>query len=211
VVALARGTWEGRPLDDECLRAVIAGETELGAPAKVAIDAPFGWPEPFVAAVSAHQAFGAWPAGGTRRLALRRTDERVHASLGKRPLSVSTDRIAYCAMRAAGLIEDHARDGSGLLVEAYPAAALQVWIGRSRYKGDEGRARRAEIVDALGFDVDRDTCIASDDALDAFVCALVARAAMRGMTIGAGPEDVRLARTEGWIHVPCPGSLQRLR
>ena len=41
-----------------------------------------------------------------------------------------------------------------------------------------------------------------DDGLDAFVCAVVARAALAGQTIHPGPEHLDVARREGWIHVP---------
>lgn len=53
-------------------------------------------------------------------------------------------------------------------------------------------------------------CRAYDDALDAVVCALLARAASLGLT--AGPPDNFAARaaTEGWIHLPPAGSLGRL-
>jgi predicted RNase H-like nuclease len=45
-------------------------------------------------------------------------------------------------------------------------------------------------------------CSQSDDAFDAVVCALIARAVHRGLT--AGPPDhlsIRAA-AEGWIHLP---------
>jgi hypothetical protein len=51
---------------------------------------------------------------------------------GQLPLSVSTDRIAYPAMRIARLLgavagEPVDRTGAGRIVEGYPAAALRVW------------------------------------------------------------------------------------
>ena len=50
---------------------------------------------------------------------------------GAEPLSVSSDRIAICAMRCAELLVELAGDGQlertggGLVAEVYPAAALR--------------------------------------------------------------------------------------
>jgi hypothetical protein len=44
-----------------------------------------------------------------------------------------------------------------------------------------------------------------DHGLDAFVCALVARAALAGLTTGPARGQVDVARREGWIHVPTAG------
>jgi hypothetical protein len=75
------------------------------------------------------------------------------------------------------------------------------------------------LVDALFFGLGerfsisepwRAACIESDDRLDAVVCALVARAAERGKTVPPTDEQSRLARIEGWIHLPEPGSLSEL-
>jgi len=71
--------------------------------AKAAIDAPFGWPEPFVDAVVAHQRGQGWPSGMDNPRApfeRRATDRFVHDRCGKTPFSVSADKIA-----ALGLTE----------------------------------------------------------------------------------------------------------
>jgi len=113
------------------------------------------------------------------------------------------------------------RDGSGRLVETYPAAALRRWglLGRRgpRYKAGRAadrageRAERARMLDALrdegeGWLVVDDECavraLESDHVLDAMVCALVAVAARHGATAPAPPEDRERAVREGWIHVP---------
>lgn len=205
-------------LDDATLRSAIrAGH------AKVGIDAPFGWPEPFVAAIRGDR----WPDVEPRALAYRETDRVVHGRAGKLPLSVSTDRIAYCAFRCARLLSglDAPRDGTGLAVEAYPDAALRCWLPTSfarrpapTYKGEPGSARREELIDVLlaglddRFDIGtwRDDCVRSDDCLDALLCALVARAAERGLTVLPTDEHAASARVEGWIHLPEPGSLAAL-
>jgi predicted nuclease with RNAse H fold len=188
---------------------------------KTGIDAPFGWPEPFVRALAESR----WPGPGESRKALERraTDRLIHRWTGKLPMSVSTDRIAYCAMRCAALIDGEPRDGSGKVVEAYPDASLRCWLAKpwpnQTYKRVAGSMRRAEIVKALrdglgerfdwnGFE---QTCVASDDCLDALVCALVARAAEQRLTRSPKlAEHRRLALFEGWIHLPRSDSLPEL-
>jgi hypothetical protein len=51
---------------------------ESDKPAKVAIDAPFGWPAPFVSAVTEHAAGAAWAERATPELRLRTTDLARH-------------------------------------------------------------------------------------------------------------------------------------
>jgi hypothetical protein len=52
--------------------------------------------------------------------------------------------------------------------------------------------------------------VASDDCLDALLAALIARAAVRGLTVRPAPDDLELAREEGWIALPLADSLARL-
>ena len=52
--------------------------------------------------------------------------------------------------------------------------------------------------------------MASDDALDAVLCALIARAAALGLTVPPPDQDRERARAEGWIHLPRRGSLGEL-
>lgn len=105
---------------------------EAQAPTKVAIDAPFGWPTPFIAALNAFTTSGIWSTGSDRRpLLLRNTDLAVKEETGVDPLSVSSNLLAICAMRCAELLVQLAGDGDldrtggGLAVEVYPAAALR--------------------------------------------------------------------------------------
>jgi predicted nuclease with RNAse H fold len=81
------------PLDDEAILRMIADY----APTKVAIDAPFGWPDAFVAAVVAWHADDRWPVADTPELRLRLTDRVVIREAQQQPLSVSSDRIAVTA------------------------------------------------------------------------------------------------------------------
>ena len=88
---------------------------------RIAIDAPFGWPTEFVRAVKSWQTKATWPLGldpeeAQLPLVLRSTDRDVWrgrplvagadtwTGTGRRPLSVSTDRIAFAAMRCARLL-----------------------------------------------------------------------------------------------------------
>lgn len=226
VRALARGTFQGDKLDDNTLLGILEQAD------KAAIDAPFGWPDPFIRALNSEQ--GEWPlAPDEPRAPLERrtTDDLVYRHTGKLPLSVTTDRIAYCAMRCASILGvlNSAKDGSGSVVEAYPDAALRCWLPalftdtRQSYKTKnniDARQRRetllTALLDELGdtfkiSDRQRSDIASSDDCLDALVCALVACAAAKNRTtLPETPEHHDLARVEGWIHLPQPDSLRHL-
>jgi hypothetical protein len=198
-------------------------------PSKVGIDAPFGWPTPFVEAVSSYTSAGAWPGSDRSPLTLRTTDRVVWAEAGGRPpLSVSSDRIAACAMRCAWLLSRWAeeqpldRTGAGLFVEVYPAPALRRWgLATGSYKGKretEVEVRKT-LVEALSrecsgwFDLDNETLTtlyASDDALDAVVCAVIARVVGAELAPPIPAEHLEVARLEGWIHLPPQEPLREL-
>lgn len=204
-----------RAFDDDALL------DEMGEADWIGIDAPFGWPDGFRAAIGAWAEDGRWPMpspderdGAVDRLRFRLTDrevrDRVPAPGGRRlsPLSVSADRIAFCAWRAAWLLTAHAdKTGRPLdrvgvpgeshgVVETYPAGALELWgVERRGYKArgsgahDAALARRREMLAAISgslgegvLSIDADACVATDHAFDAFVCTLVARAAAIGET-----------------------------
>jgi hypothetical protein len=205
----------------------------------VGLDSPLGWPDDFVAAVTAHRMSARWPTFEHRSadriresLRHRTTDLFVRAlDLGSTPLSVSSDLIGVVAMRGAWLQSAWAqrwgglesRDGSGRLVETYPAAALRAWgfLARRgvRYKGggahgarESQREERTRIIDAIEEQSEpwlhvtsalHDAAIDSDHELDALVSALVALAARANVTYSVPVESKEAARREGWIHVPC--------
>ncbi len=225
------------PSDDQLHARIAAGcgDEELRQMAhgcaKVAIDAPFGWPDPFVDALVAHRAADAWPAPDDEppevfRASLSfRTTDRVTMHT-RRPLSVSTDRLGVTAMRCAHLLhrwsaqgETVDRTGRGRFVEVYPAAALVRWgLSASGYKGGDRvtalATLSAQVIDCVDGLVlsrkDRELCGTVDDALDSLLAALVGRAAMLGLTDGPPPAAAERARTEGWIHLPVRGSLRFL-
>jgi predicted nuclease with RNAse H fold len=226
----ARATLAGDHFiaDDDGLVALV-GEHDV-----VGLDAPLGWPDNFVAAVSSHHHFEPWPLEPSvtprETLRLRRTDLFVRSlGLGSTPLSVSSDLIGVVAMRAASLQSawalggpDEPRDGSGRLVETYPAVALRRWgliePRGVRYKGGPKELRgaqretRREMLTRMGaksgqwLDVDdglAEAALNSDHLFDALICTLVALAAKGGVTSPPPTKaDRESARREGWIHVP---------
>lgn len=205
------------PSEGHCPSAEPQG-ADVGHVTKVGIDAPFGWPDDFVNFVVA-QHRGELGTGrrlddidNRRPLAYRLTDRVVIENGWGRPLSVSADQIAHVAFRAAGLIADLgvADRVNGYAVEAYPAAALKRWGLTSRgYKGVANRTRLGELTEALveaapwlELGTHRDRVIHDDNAFDAVITALIARAAAVGKTCAPNPGDRVLAGREGWIHVP---------
>jgi predicted nuclease with RNAse H fold len=191
----------------------------------VGVDAPLGWPVAFVEAVAAHRRFRPWPGGGDRStLTHRDTDRAIRRHGIRAALSVSADKLGSVAMRCALLQRRWAdevwgrpagRDGSGPLVETYPAAALAAWrIDYTGYKNrrDEASARsvRTQVVSEFDAYVSswldlgpvRAQCVASDHVLDALVSALVAIAARTRATYLPVDSELDAALVEGWIHVP---------
>jgi predicted nuclease with RNAse H fold len=189
------------------------------------IDAPFGWPVPFVEMLCDNSGTLAkpWNTETKNELRFRSTDVRVLELTGKSPLSVSTDLIGVPALRCAGLLTRMGvtdRSGDGRVYETYPSAALNVWRLPSKgYKGPKKRQAREALWAALKqktpwlrlSDEGQESLIVDrDDALDALVAALIARAAKMELTIPPTNEEKLRARTEGWIHVPIERSLQVL-
>jgi hypothetical protein len=194
--------------------------------AQIGLDVPLGWPDEFVSAVSEHHEGRPFGTAGLDRLARRETDRWVHdhPEIRQLPLSVSTDRIAYPAMRMARILgevvgEPVDRSGAGKFVEVYPAAALRVWGLRHRgYKRGADRQVLLDLAAALrrrcpwlaAPDVTWGEVTRSDHAFDALVCALVARARQLGLCHPI-PRHLRAAAArEGWIAVPKVGSLDSL-
>lgn len=200
--------------DDAIVEAALVAEW-------TGIDAPLGWPDDFLAFLSAHRDASLPPVvedpdEWRRRLSFRETDRVVLERTGQRPLSVAANYLGLTAMRAAALQaalaargHDVDRSGHGPLLEVYPAAAMRVWgLPRTRYKDGRPEALGA-LVDALlaaapwldlgAFDA---VCRSSDDALDAVLAALVTRARALGHWHPPPAEFLPIARREGWIVVP---------
>ena len=194
---------------------------------KIGIDAPFGWPNPFVRAIQLYSKATKWPDAEVRQLRYRRTDEVVIKKAHIFPLAVAADRIAVTAMRAARLLtatsasgEAIDRSGTGRFVEAYPAAALSIWRFPAKgYKGPKKKDVLAKLVNEFAnktrawlplTDEVQSRCRESDDCFDALVAALVPRAAAIGCCEPIPSKDLDLAAEEGWIALPLPGSRQKL-
>jgi predicted nuclease with RNAse H fold len=203
--------------DAEIIERVVAAD-------KAGIDCPLGWPEPFVDFLIAHRdgkPVAPNDIAARRTLAYRTTDLVLKAESGVLPLSVAADLIGHTAMRAAGVLSELAargqpvdRSGAGVVIEVYPAAALRFWGHyRPRYKGPGSRTVRGELVTEVFAALpelqieatDLALCRQSDDAFDAVLCALIARAAALGRTRRPDASQAKAAAAEGWIAVPTCG------
>jgi hypothetical protein len=234
---------EGFAFDNEWLAGTASERRREhpGEVTKVGIDDPFGWPVPFLDALAAHRDGPVWPPtekGSTAPFRHRETDRATQARnpSGRWPLSVSSDRIAVPAMRCAAILAEVAgrrgkravaRDGSGLCCEVYPDPALRIWtedseasLGKASYKRTENSGARVALLAAIRAELpiaDPHGLLAmverEDDYLDALLCALVARAVELGLAHAPTPAQNKLARIEGWIHLPSAalGELARPR
>lgn len=194
------------PRDDDALAEQIAGALAAfdPGPQRVAgIDAPLGWPRAFVEAVRGWQESAHPRLRKSESLRLRPTDQFVKAATGHTPMSVSTDRIGSTALLTATLLSrltehrgteilDRASASEGI-AEVYPSAALRCWttaggepLPIAGYKTEpEARALLVEILSEVVACTteQRGAMVARDDALDALLCALVARAVATGNTL----------------------------
>ncbi|WP_104168519.1 DUF429 domain-containing protein [Arthrobacter sp. SX1312] len=190
---------------------------------RLGIDCAFGWPDDFVTFITRHAA-GRRVDGGTeeglawrRRLSYRATDRVTREITGRWPLSVATDRLGLTAMHCAVLLDAIGdalgtpvdRSGGGTAVEVYPAATLRGWGFDTRGYKNDGGVREALLSRLLAQapwlglrSADRHLMISSDDAFDAVIAALAARAHALGRTHPVPPECREQARREGWIALP---------
>lgn len=188
---------------DEDLRTAMANP-DVDA---IGVDVPFGWPDAFVALMKGEPSVASWQEKGSRRLRLRETDIFwADSSLKLTPMSVTMDRIAAPAMRWRLLTSKGVPTNA---MEVYPAAALKCWeLPSQGYKQLEQRPAREKLVDALVAALRMapsehlDVMRSEADALDAFVAAVVARAAALGRTQPPPSDLVEVVAREGWIHVP---------
>jgi predicted nuclease with RNAse H fold len=197
----------------------------------VGIDCPLGWPVHFVEFISSHRhGQVVVPAGEPKKwrraLAWRVTDEDVRGKTKLIPLSVAADRIGHAAMRCAALLAELADDGllvdragTGVVVEVYPAASMRRWdITSTGYKSSNGKpAAPAAAAESLKLNAAwlnlgeyENLCRQSDDALDAVIAALTARAVAMDLASKSDPSQLGAARIEGWIALPDERSLDAL-
>ncbi|MHB8325210.1 MAG: DUF429 domain-containing protein [Candidatus Dormibacteria bacterium] len=209
--------------------AITSGVTDLEFPAliqepadKIGIDVPLGWPTAFVEAMSRHAIGQPFGTACPHDLAYRVTDRELGRKGQGWPLSVSADRIAYPAMRAArllGALGAIDRSGQGRVVEVYPAAALRAWeLPHRGYKGPTNRKTLEAILTALcaktpwlALTADQRAQLTDDDnCADALLAALVAGAAAAHLCEPIPADHLEAAWREGWIAVPLSGSLPGL-
>jgi len=231
------GALVGQPLvgiDREELAAYLAGGDWIG------IDAPFGWPQPMVEAIHGYSSEAPWSEPGKESFRYRASDlhlrELVLEQAGEKfsPLSVASDSLAVTACRTAQLREDgfassgrrFDRAGADRILEVHPRAALLLWglnykgykTGRDASRREAEAAARADLLSVIGSQAPwlrwapgaHQACLDSDDALDALLAALIARAAALGWTTPPPSELLELARLEGWAHLPAPETLPLL-
>ena len=194
------------------------------------IDAPLGWPRPFVDAVQGWTREHTWPDSSDvhaepwrNSMTLRATDVEVHRLMGRRPLSVSSDKIAYAAMRAVHLLAglgaspgDRGRwlvpDGP-TVVEVYPGGTLRaLGFESTGYKRADNTMQRAALARAIGkrwpqvqlpAKLERSELVATEHVFDAWLAAISAWRVSLGATVEPADDlDLDLVRTEGWIHLP---------
>ncbi len=199
---------------------VIAGWITPERPVLLALDAPLGWPAPLGRALSPHAA-GAPLEEAPHALFRRQTDLFIKDRIGRQPLDVGADRIARTAHAALGLLErvrqltgepvplawtadDPARVAA---IEVYPAATLKVnGLPAAGYKQKEQvemrRALLAGLRKLIDLPKDTDLPVANADVLDAAICVLAGADFLAGKTLA--PEDLLLAKKEGWIWVRDP-------
>jgi Protein of unknown function (DUF429) len=168
------------------------------------------------------QLMSGWSPGWASLIALNSASAELTMQLEAGLEAGSADKLGIAAMRCALLQERFARevwagerqprDGSGRLVETYPAATLQVLgLPFRRYKGDgESRSEvRQKIVEGLTRLVDLDdaqaACLADDNVLDAVVAAYVTWLEHEKLTVWPSDEHQDFGLVEGWIHLPCEG------
>jgi len=204
-------------VDDDRLMELEAAVDATG------IDCPFGWPVAFTSLLDRSPAATTlWGPDVRDTLRFRLTDARVRKTIGRWPLSVSSDLIAVPAMRCQLLLRRLGvvdRAGDGRVWEVYPAASLALWGFVSRgYKRRRGVATLEALVDTflarvpwLAVDpLQRRLLAANDDTFDALIASLTARAAALGLTDRPAAHQREVAAREGWIALPLPGSLQQL-
>ena len=183
--------------------------------ALLALDAPLGWPVDLGDALADHRAGDPIDAL-SERLFARATDHEVHARHGRMPLEVGAGWIARTARATLGLL-DEVRQATGqpiplawssdperaAAIEVYPAATL-IAHGHALpgYKVPGSPARAAVVrawPGAVVVPSSLDLVALNTDAFDAIVCVLAGADFLAGAA--RGPDDVALARREGWIWV----------
>lgn len=186
----------------------------------LAIDAPLGWPSPLGDSLVTHQA-GDRLTAPPNDLFRRETDRWVKREIGKQSLDIGADKIARAAWRALDVLNELrtlSRQPIPLAwdpdfgervaaIEVYPAATLKAHgLDSGSYKeaSADGEAARKKLGKALGERAPWLAALSRDsiDVFDAGLCAIAGADFLDGLA--PPPEDIQLARKEGWIWVKAP-------
>ncbi|MCP1674037.1 hypothetical protein J2T57_001136 [Natronocella acetinitrilica] len=182
----------------------------------ICIDSPLGWPAALADGLRDHRAGEPLP-GEPQTLFNRYTDVEIRQRLRKKPLEVGADRIARTAVAALTLLEALRQalgqplplllgldePAVGKVIETYPAGTLRAHQVESRgYKRPDGETVRGRLASWLAEGIAMDEaqqakCVASDHVLDAVLCVRAGLDVLAGEAVA--PEDLALARREGWI------------
>jgi predicted nuclease with RNAse H fold len=196
----------------------------------VGIDAPFGWPKPFIDALRGYDIGVAFDRD-RRRYRLRTTDLWINATLQQHlrrntappsPFSVSTDKLGATTMVGtillrglSGKFEVSPRHSGSdrAVLEVYPSVSLWAW--GLPHRGVDVGATLQTLKDAFDIDIredERRQLLGSRHCFDALVAALTAREYTSDNTYDP-PESVpeEVLRVEGWIRVPSRRSGERFR
>ncbi len=193
-------------------------------PILLALDAPLGWPSSFGEELSVHSA-GMLLKGDSDNLFRRTTDKVVKNKTGQLPLDIGSNLIARTAHWALQLLNklrlttetsvplawsiDDIHETCA--IEVYPAATLRVRNipnkGYKEKKDSDHKTQRKRMLDKLSEHMTinttiKDACISDANALDAVICLLAASDFLQGKCIQ--PDDLELAKKEGWIWVRNP-------
>lgn len=186
----------------------------------LAMDSPLGWPEALGRTLLEHRA-GERISVDPDHLFQRHSDRCLRERTGRKPLEVGANLIARTAHSALSLLGDISeilqqaipvgwspKLGDGVsAIEVYPAATLIAHgLPASGYKARGESPERASIILALGESLllKFDTTILDQnpDVLDAAICVLGGLDFLQGRAVG--PDDLELAKKEGWTWVAEP-------
>lgn len=214
---LALALWNGGPVvlrETACgsrndpPAAIVARWLEGADRALLALDAPLGWPLALGRELAHHEA-GQPVDADPADLFRRHTDRVVERLLGKRPLEVGADRIARTAHAALQLLAAvSAETGRPIPLvwgpgELEPLGAIEVYPAATRLA--RGVLNRPGALAGLEDEFAADLGFleaASPDVRDAVVCTLAGADFLAGRALA--PDDLAVARREGWIWVRQP-------
>ncbi|MDQ4062570.1 MAG: DUF429 domain-containing protein [Actinomycetota bacterium] len=180
----------------------------------VAVDVPFGWPRPFMEALSCYRIGDALDLP-REQYRLRATDFWIKENIPPlQPLSVSTDKLGSTAIVGTKLLHAVGNEGfrlsprsaarSATVVEVYPAASLRAWgLPHNNIETPIVLEALREAFELTIGDTDQNNLLQSRHCLDALVSALTAKEYADGNTFYP-PEYIpdETIEVEGWIHVP---------